>query len=170
MLNTEQIENWTAQLKEINEKLDDLQSHIDNFVNNSSDNVRQQIQDITDTACENISETANGVRDKIVNVLRKQYQDAMSQSVILQAIANANPTDLGSVISVVKNMTALFVAPYQDAIETMKQIIQAAPPLIEEVSKLTQHTPPIITLPDGSSFMPSLSIKVDPISLDDIIS
>lgn len=169
MINAEQIEGWTAELKEINEKLDNLQSHIDNFVNSSSDNVKQQIQNVTDTACESISERANDIRDKIVEILRKQYQDAMSQSIILQAIANANPTDLGGVISVVKNITSLFVAPYKDAIETMQQIIKAAPPLIEEVSKLTQHTPPSITLPDGSSFMPSISIKVDPISLDDII-
>lgn len=169
MINKEQIENWTAQLKEINEELDNLQSHIDNFVNSSSNNVKQQIQNVTDIACESISERANDVRDKIVEILRKQYQDAMSQSVILQAIANANPTDLGSVISVVKNIIALFVAPYKDAIETMKQIIEAVPPLIEEVSKLTQHTPPSITLPDGSSFMPSINIDVEPISLDDII-
>ena len=169
MINTEQIEGWTEQLKEINEKLDNLQSHIDNFVNSSSDNIRQQIQDVTDAACESISERANIIRDKIVEILRKQYQDAMSQSLILQAIANANPTDLGSCISVVKNITSLFVGPYKDAIKTIEQIMEVAPPLIEEVSKLTQHTPPSITLPDGSSFMPSISIKVDPISLDDII-
>lgn len=168
MINTEQVKGWTEQLKEINENLDNLQSHIDNFVNNSSDNIKQQIQDVTDTACESISERANIIRDKIVEILRKQYQDAMSQSLILQAIANANPTDLGSCISVVKDITSLFVGPYKDAIKTIEQIMEVAPPLIEEVSKLTQHTPPSITLPDGSSFMPSISIKVDPISLSDI--
>ena len=56
MINTEQVKGWTEQLKEINEKLDNLQSHIDNFVNNSSDNIKQQIQDVTDIACESISE------------------------------------------------------------------------------------------------------------------
>lgn len=127
-INTDQIECWTQQLKEINEKLDGLQEVIDKCVNTGSDTVREQIQQVADTACEGISNQANKVRDKIVEMLRKQYQDAMSQSIILQAIVNLNPTDLGSCISGVKQITQLYLGPLTDALLTIQQILQVAPP------------------------------------------
>lgn len=133
---------------------------------------REALQKKVDDVCIRFSQNVNKKLDKqrtfLITVLHQGYLSSNEVISLLQPIVEANVTDLGSVINLVKKIQAFYTKPYQTAVEFITIL----------TPKLTELSTNIVALGAIPSYIPEieginfnkLNITMKPITIDNIIS
>ena len=167
-------------LDDLNDTLDKVVEFAENSlstIGDFEDDAQDKIQQEVDKICEKVSDKAtkklNQVRDKTVEDLHKKYLSANKIVSDLQPIVDAKLSDLGSVISVLTKLIALYAKPCKQALDYTVGFVGVATPKLadsaEKVAKL-YNLKDEIPIPEGLDInFDKLKITMNPISIDDII-
>lgn len=167
-------------LDDLNDTLDKVVEFAENSlstIGDFEDEAQDKIQEEVDKICEKVSDKAtkklNQMRDKTVESLHKKYESASQVAQDLQPIVEAKLTDLGSVISVVTKIIALYAKPCKQAIDyTVGFVGVATPKLADSAEKIAKlyNLKDEIPIPEGLDInFDKLKITMNPISIDDIV-
>lgn len=168
-------------LKDLDETLDKTITFVNNSFSTIGDFENQAqsvIQDEVDKICVKVNEKVNTklneVRNKTVETLKNKYISANQIIQKLQPIVNAKLSDLGSVISILNKIIALYAQPYQQALQYTTEFIAIATPLLVNITNKLNTLSNIkdnVSIPDNMDVnLDKLSISVDPININDIVS
>lgn len=167
-------------LDDLNDTLDKVVEFAENSlstIGDFEDDAQDKIQQEVDKICEKVSDKAtkklNQVRDKAVEDLHKKYLSANKIVSDLQPIVDAKLSDLGSVISVLTKLIALYAKPYKQALDYTVGFVATATPKIAETTQKVDKLASLkneIPIPDDFNInLDKLNITMKPITVDDII-
>lgn len=168
-----QIDSWNKEIDEITKLVEQWESsviYIDVDQNNLDSNKKyQQIMRKWDVFKQNIENRLQGLRNKIVEVLKKIYNSAMDRLGPYKALADLATFsgDLGAVVGAIKSIGSFFLAAYTELLETITAITTLVTQVISLTSKLANLSAPKIVLRDNTNIsLPPP--KWEPISMSDI--
>lgn len=143
-------------------------------IETSGPKIESEIQKRVDIACVKLNDTINPMlakeRELLVKVLKQGFLASNEIISTLQPIVQANPTDLGSVISLLNKIIAVFAKPYQTAVEFVTVLTPKIATLTKNINELNELKGKMPAIPDVNINYDKLNIHMEPISITDITS
>jgi hypothetical protein len=146
--------------------IDKLEDKLDKFFLSLAGHTQMYVDKACISMSNKVSQTVNDHRNIIINVLHGMYITLTSRVALLAPIAEANPTDLGSVISTVKNIVGTFIAPYTNAVADLLIIPQKVILVADKMQELISYVPPTQV---GIKF-DKFKLNIQPITFSEVVS
>lgn len=162
------IDDLNETLVNIRENAIKTLTALETDANTSREALQKKVDDVCTRFSQNINKKLDKQRTFLINVLHQGYLSSNEVISLLKPIVEANVTDLGSVINLVKKIQAFYTKPYQTAVEFITIL----------TPKLTELSTNIVALGAIPSYIPEiegvnfdkLNITMKPITIDNIIS
>ena len=160
-------------LKKVNDFLERVPNGIDAYFRGLSKSAGNLTQSEVDVICARVSwytsVNVEKVRQKVIGSLHDQYESYTKQLGPVSAIAKllTDPLGaLGAVVSAVKTILNVLVAPYKVLIQFSLDLIQEIARLAENLAKIASYVPPSI---NPRVKFDKFKVKVNSISLGDVV-
>lgn len=164
-INIEMIDKINEQLKGITSYLDEYCLAIQSEIDDAGEQAQEILNEKMDELGENLTEKLEPIREKIIDIFRKQYQKAMEKLSPIEPLLNIS-LSIDTVVSVVENIIKIITAPYQPLIEFISQVIPKVLELSDNLQKVANYQPQIPLPPNIT--MPPLNVDIEPITPSDI--
>ena len=169
-IDTKSLDNINEQLEGITSVLDDYFNTIEKEINQAQDIAQSIIDEKTEEISKKIEDRIKPIRQKVVDTLKGQVEIITDKVApikplwkILQGEITLDPTNL---IQPIIDICTVLTAPYQPWIDLATEVAPKLVTLSENLQKIANYSPKI-ELPTGVT-APSLSIQIEPITLNDI--
>lgn len=166
VINKEELQKINKQLEGVTQSLDMLFERLEKEAKFVGKYAQKEIDKVGEEVSIELQEKVNGIRTKTIKTFSEQTQVIKEKIKPIEPLLNVN-LSIDTVVSVVKSIIDIMIAPYEPYVEYIKEIMPEILKISDNPQEIANYKPEI-NLPDGLE-PPKINVTVEPITAKEIL-